>query len=159
MPGSVTFDPLVYQPDAKLASAIVWFDAFVCNVDRTARNVNMLMWHRRLWLIDHGAALYFHHAWTANDRHALTPFPLIRDHVLLKFASRLEETDTEMRALISADAVAQIVAAIPEDWLADDPGFDDRTAQRKAYLSFFKTRLESSSLFLQEALRARAAHV
>ena len=159
LPGSVTFDPLVYQPDAKLASAIVWFDAFVCNVDRTARNVNMLMWHRRLWLIDHGAALYFHHAWTANDRHALTPFPLIRDHVLLKFASRLEETDTEMRALISADAVAQIVAAIPEDWLADDPGFDDRIAQRKAYLSFFKTRLESSSLFLQEALRARAAHV
>jgi hypothetical protein len=159
LPGSVTFDPLVYRPDAKLASAIVWFDAFVCNVDRSARNVNMLMWHRRLWLIDHGAALYFHHAWTAGDRHALTPFPLIKDHVLLKFASLLEETDAEMRALIRVDAVAQIVAAIPEEWLAEDSGFDDRLAQRNAYLNFFKTRLESSSLFVQEALRARAAHV
>jgi len=78
LPGSITFDPLVYQPDSDLASAIVWFDAFVCNVDRTARNVNMLLWHRRLWLIDHGASLYFHHDWRRQDRPAMTPFPLIR---------------------------------------------------------------------------------
>src|SRR6202166_5034361 len=70
LPGSVTYDPLVFVPDAELASAIVWFDAFVCNVDRTVRNVNMLIWHRRLWLIDHGAALYFHHAWNHRDQHA-----------------------------------------------------------------------------------------
>jgi hypothetical protein len=159
LPGSVTFDPLVYQPDAKLASAIVWFDAFVCNVDRTARNVNMLMWHRKLWLIDHGAALYFHHAWSQRDRHALTPFSLIKDHVLLKYASLLEETDAAMRALITPEAVARIVAAIPEQWLAEDPGFDSTLAQRNAYSSFFDTRLESSSVFLQEALRARAAHL
>jgi hypothetical protein len=159
LPGSVTFDPLVYQPDARLASAIVWFDAFVCNVDRTARNVNMLMWHRRLWLIDHGAALYFHHAWTARDRHDLTPFPLIKDHVLLRFASLLEETDAEIRTRIGIDAVARIVDAIPEEWLADDPGFDSKLAQRKAYLNFFESRLESSSIFVQEALRARAAHL
>ena len=95
LPGSVTSDPLVFQPDAKLASRIVWFDAFVCNVDRTARNVNMLMWHRRLWLIDHGAALYFHHAWNSRDRHATTPFALIKDHVLLKFASALAQADAE----------------------------------------------------------------
>ena len=159
LPGSVTFDPLVYQPDAKLASAIVWFDAFVCNVDRTARNVNMLMWHRRLWLIDHGAALYFHHAWNQHDRHALTPFPLIKDHVLLKYASLLEEIDAEMRARITMDAVSQIVAAIPDDWLADETGFDDRLAQRSAYLNFFESRLESSGIFVQEAVRARSAHV
>src|SRR5580704_17970538 len=96
LPGSVTFDPLVFVPDARLASAIVWFDAFVCNVDRTARNVNMLMWHRRLWLIDHGAALYFHHAWNQRGAHALTPFALIKDHVLLRFASLLEQADAEM---------------------------------------------------------------
>jgi hypothetical protein len=78
LPGSITFDPLVYKPDTDLASAIVWFDAFVCNVDRTARNVNMLLWHRRLWLIDHGAALYFHHDWNRRDGPASTPFPLIR---------------------------------------------------------------------------------
>jgi hypothetical protein len=159
LPGSVTFDPLVYQPDAKLASAIVWFDAFVCNVDRTARNVNMLMWHRRLWLIDHGAALYFHHAWNQRDQHALTPFALIKDHVLLKYASLLEDTDADMRARITVEAVARIVETIPGQWLADDPGFDSKLAQRNAYLNFFKTRLESSSIFVQEALRARAAHV
>src|ERR1700722_13545709 len=109
LPGSVTFDPLVFQPDARLASAIVWFDAFVCNVDRTARNVNMLMWHRRLWLIDHGSALYFHHAWTNRDQHAGNPFPLIRDHVLLKYASRLAEIDERMAGVITPDKLAGIV--------------------------------------------------
>jgi len=84
LPGSVTFDPLVFVPEARLASAIVWFDAFVCNVDRTARNVNMLIWHRRLWLIDHGASLYFHHSWNSRDQHATKPFTLIKDHALLK---------------------------------------------------------------------------
>src|SRR5271167_1869178 len=89
LPGSVTFDPLVCEPQPKLASSIVWFDALVCNVDRTVRNVNMLMWHRRLWLIDHGAALYFHHAWSHRDSPGAKPFPLIKDHALLKFASMI----------------------------------------------------------------------
>jgi hypothetical protein len=159
LPGSVTFDPLVSQPDAKLASAVVWFDAFVCNVDRTARNVNMLMWHRRLWLIDHGAALYFHHAWTQRDRHARTPFSLIKDHVLLKFASGLEEADAEMRARILVDKIAGIVALIPDAWLVDDPGFDSKTQQRDAYVNYFTARLASSDIFVKEALRARASHV
>src|SRR5271170_3808762 len=159
LPGSVAFDPLVYQPDAKLASAVVWFDAFVCNVDRTARNVNMLMWHRRLWLIDHGAALYFHHAWNQRDQHALTPFSLIKDHVLLRFASRLEEADAEIKARIVIDEIAGIVASIPDDWLADDPGFESKAQQRNAYLNYFTARLASSDIFLEEALRARAAHV
>ena len=106
LPGSVTFDPLVYVPDARLASSIVWFDAFVCNVDRTARNVNMLIWHRRLWLIDHGAALYFHHAWTGPDEHALNPFALIKDHVLLKYASALAEADARMTLLLTDDKLA-----------------------------------------------------
>jgi hypothetical protein len=159
LPGSVNFDPLVYQPDAKLASAIVWFDAFVCNVDRTARNVNMLMWHRALRLIDHGAALYFHHAWKQGDEHALTPFSLIKDHVLLKHAGLLKEVDAEMAARIDIGQVAELVKLIPDTWLADDPGFDGKSAQRDAYLKFFKTRLASSSIFVQEAIHARAAHV
>jgi hypothetical protein len=159
LPGSVNFDPLVYQPDAKLASAIVWFDAFVCNVDRTARNVNMLMWHRRLWLIDHGAALYFHHAWNQHDRHALTPFSLIKDHVLLKYAGSLEEADAEMRARFVNDKIAGIVELIPDAWLADDPGFESKAQQRSAYLNYFMARLDSSDIFLEEALRARAAHL
>src|ERR1700681_2848170 len=117
LPGSVTFDPLVYQPDAKLASAIVWVDAFVCNVDRTARNVNMLMWHRKLWLIDHGAALYFHHAWNQHDDHATSPFKLIKDHVLLRLAGVLREIDAQMASLLTADKFASIVELIPDCWL------------------------------------------
>jgi hypothetical protein len=159
LPGSVTFDPLVFEPDAELASAIVWFDAFVCNVDRTARNVNMLMWHRRLWLIDHGAALYFHHAWSRRDHHALTPFALIKDHVLLKFAGKLVQADADMRARIAVDKIAGIVALIPDEWLADDPGFEGKSQQREAYLNYFTARLAGSDIFLQEALRARASHV
>ncbi len=159
LPGSVTFDPLVFQPDAKLASEIVWFDAFVCNVDRTARNVNMLMWHRRLWLIDHGAALYFHHAWKQGDEHALTPFSLIKDHVLLKFASRLEEVDAEMRSRIGIDSVASIVELIPDAWLADEPAFGGKPQQRNAYMNYFKTRLAASEIFVKEAMHARASHL
>src|SRR6187399_3305794 len=89
LPGSVMFDPVVSQPEAGLASAIVWFDAFVTNVDRTARNTNMLMWHRQLWLIDHGAALYFHHSWEGYLERAGDAFALIRDHVLLPIADRI----------------------------------------------------------------------
>jgi hypothetical protein len=159
LPGSVTFDPLVFQPDAELSSAVVWFDAFVCNVDRTARNVNMLMWHRRLWLIDHGAALYFHHAWNQRDQHALTPFSRIKDHVLLKFASRLAQVDAEMRTRFGIDKIAAIVELIPDAWLADDPGFEGKSQQRDAYLNYFTARLAASDIFVEEALRARTSHV
>jgi hypothetical protein len=159
LPGSVTFDALVHQPEPRLASAIVWFDALVCNVDRTARNVNMLMWHQRLWLIDHGAALYFQHAWTKADQPATKPFPLIKDHVLLRFANMLEEIDTEMAARLSADQVAAIIDLVPESWLAGDPGFDSTTQQRQAYLDFFKLRLRSTNLFVQEAVHARSSHL
>ncbi len=159
LPGSITFDPLTYRPDARLASAIVWFDAFVCNVDRTARNTNMLMWHSRLWLIDHGASLYFHRAWNRHDRHALSPFTLIKGHVLLKFAAGLIEIDSQMTGLLSADRLADIVQSIPDEWLPDDPGFDGKDAQREAYLDYFIARLRSSEIFVEEAIRARTAHL
>jgi hypothetical protein len=159
LPGSVTFDPLVFVPDAALASAIVWFDAFVCNVDRTARNVNMLIWHRRLWLIDHGASLYFHHAWDSRDRHATNSFALIKDHVLLKYADGLANVDARMAALLTADKFAALVQLIPDSWLADDPGFASKTAQREAYLNYFLLRMQSSGVFVQEAIRARSSHL
>jgi hypothetical protein len=159
LPGSVTFDPLNYQPDAALASSIVWFDSFVCNVDRTARNVNMLMWHRRLWLIDHGAALYFQHAWSNRDEHSHTPFKLVKDHVLLKYASMLEAVDADLRQRLSLDKLAAIVELIPDEWIGADPGFVDKAEQRNAYLRFFAERLKSSNIFVQEAMHARAAHL
>ena len=159
LPGSVAFDPLVFVPETRLASAVVWFDAFVCNVDRTARNVNMLIWHRRLWLIDHGASLYFHHSWTSRDQHATKPFTLIKDHALLKYASDLAEVDAEMAALLTADKLAGIVQLIPDSWLSNDPGFADIHAQREAYLSYFLLRLQASDVFVQEAIRARSSHL
>jgi hypothetical protein len=159
LPGSVTFDPLVYVPDAQLASAIVWFDAYVCNVDRTARNVNMLLWHRRLCLIDHGAALYFHHAWNSGDRHATKPFTLIKDHVLLEFAGVLDEADAQLRSRLTADKLSDIVRLVPDSWLAEDPGFTSKAAQREAYLDYFTLRLESSAVFVQEAIRAQSSHL
>jgi hypothetical protein len=128
-------------------------------VDRTARNVNMLMWHRRLWLIDHGAALYFHHAWTGKDQPATKPFPLIKDHVLLRFANMIEEVDAELTARLSADKVAEIIDLVPDSWLEGDPGFDGATQQRQAYLDFFRRRLRSSNLFVQEAVHARSSHL
>lgn len=159
LPGSVTFDPLVFTPDSQLASAIVWFDAFVCNVDRTVRNVNMLIWHRRLWLIDHGASLYFHHAWNSRDLHAANPFALIKDHVLLKYADVLTAADHRMAPLITEDKVSGIVELIPDSWLMEDPGFAGRGGQRQAYRDFFTDRLQSSAVFVQEAIRARSSHL
>jgi hypothetical protein len=159
LPGSVTFDPLVFIPDETLSSAIVWFDAFVCNVDRTVRNVNMLLWHRRLWLIDHGAALYFHHAWTPQDDPAMNPFALIKDHVLLKYASRIEETNTRMQGLLTADRLADVVQLLPDSWLQPDPGFGGPAAQRRGYVNYFVRRMQSSHAFVQEALRARTSHL
>jgi hypothetical protein len=159
LPGSITFDPLLWTPDALLASSIVWFDAFVCNVDRTARNVNMLLWHRRLWLIDHGAALYFHHSWNQRDNYADNRFAPIKDHVLLGQAALLADVDARMRKLLRVDAMAEIVRRVPDGWLAADAGFDDAEAQRRAYLRFFSARLESSEIFVKEALRARQAYL
>jgi len=158
LPGSITFDPLNYVPEASLSSAIVWFDAYVCNVDRTVRNVNMLMWHRRLWLIDHGAALFFHHAWRGEDRHAMNPFALIKDHVLLSQASALADVDAKMTPLLTREKVAGIVELIPDSWL-EETGFTDRVAQREAYLDYFTRRAQSSFVFVEEAIRARSSHL
>jgi hypothetical protein len=159
LPGSITYDPLIFEPDVQLASAVVWFDAYVCNVDRTPRNVNMLIWHRRLWLIDHGAALYFHHAWSGRDRAAATPFPLIKDHALLKYAGAIEQVDVLMRQRLGRAKLAEIVALAPDCWLPDDPGFAHKDAQRAAYLDFFLERLQSSQAFVQEAIVARSSHL
>jgi hypothetical protein len=155
LPGSTTFDPLLYQPPSDLASAIVWFDAFVCNVDRTARNVNMLLWHRRLWLIDHGAALYFHHDWKSWDRQAATAFPLIKDHVLLRFAGSLAEADARLRRSLSRESFSALVELVPDPWLSQDAEAPRPSEQRRAYLDFLCERLDRSDAFVSEAIRAR----
>jgi hypothetical protein len=156
LPGSVTYDPIVQKPDADLASRIVWFDAYVTNVDRTARNTNMLMWHKRLWLIDHGATLYFHHSpgWDAERARARDPFPMIKKHVLLNRAETLESVDESMASALSSAAIAAIVDAIPDGWLTAEPGHDAATL-RAAYARYLLERLTAPRPFVEEALRAR----
>ncbi|GAB3310352.1 HipA family kinase [Luteimonas notoginsengisoli] len=154
LPGSINFDPLVEHSDALLASSIVWFDAFTSNVDRTARNTNLLMWHRKLHLIDHGAALYFHHDWPGAAHAAASPFTHIAQHVLLPRASRLREADAILSARIADDDIARIVALVPDAWLAGEPAFADVEAHRRAYVEHFHARLRQRGAFVEEALRA-----
>ena len=160
LPGSVTFDPLVETVDAELASRIVWFDAFVTNLDRTPRNTNMLLWHRRLWLIDHGAALYFHHDWADYLTRSRSAFALVKDHVLLPSASRLAQADAAMSMLVTPEKIARIVSLIPDGWLAGDEAIlSDPARQRAAYIAYFASRLRAPRTFVEEAIRARALHL
>ena len=155
LPGSVMFDPVADKPDTDLASRIVWFDAYVTNVDRTPRNANMLMWHRKLWLIDHGAALYFHHTWTDMDRRTKDPFALVKEHILLPFAGALEAADEAMTAAISEDVIKHVVSLVPDDWLHEHPQFTSTTEHRQAYVEYLTRRLEEPRNFVEEAIRAR----
>jgi len=160
--GALAFDPLADVTDPELASRIVWLDAFVTNLDRTARNTNMLVWHRKLWLIDHGAALYFHHAGLGDPAAALSPFPLIRDHVLLPRASRIAEVDAALAARLTAPLLEGIVGLVPDQWLAGDgdgAASAAAAAARAAYLDHFVRRLAAPRAFVAEALRAHDAHV
>jgi len=162
LPGSVAFDPLAGAPDAELASAIVWHDAFVGNVDRTPRNTNLLTWHRRLWLIDHGAALVFHHHWGDPEEQARRPFAHIRDHVLLPWAKRIDEADVRLAARLTPGVVSAIVETIPEAWLGGEAAFAGVAEHRDAYRRYFAARLAAPRAFAEEASRAAdaaAAHL
>jgi hypothetical protein len=159
LPGAVTFDPVAEKPDADLASAVVWFDAYVTNVDRTPRNTNMLMWHRRLWLIDHGAALYFHHRWDNPLARSRDPFPLIKDHVLLRFASSLQEVDAKMTSRVTPEIIDRIVRLIPDAWLVGESSFGGSNQHREAYTECLLRRLEPPHVFLEEAIRARSQYL
>lgn len=159
LPGSVMFDPVAEKPDADLASRIVWFDAYVTNIDRTARNANLLMWHRKLWLIDHGAALYFHHSWTDMDQRPHDPFALIKQHILLPFASSLEAADSVMTAPITEVAIRGVVELLPDDWMAGNSPFRTTEENRAAYIEYLLRRLEQPRYFVEEAMRARSVQV
>ena len=155
LPGSVMFDPVADKPDAELASRIVWFDAYVTNVDRTPRNANMLMWHRKLWLIDHGAALYFHHTWTDMDRRSKDPFALIKEHILLPFAGAIEAAHKAMTSAMTEDVIKQVVDLVPDDWLQEDSRFTTIAEHRQAYVQYLTNRLTEPRNFVEEAIRAR----
>ena len=153
--GAINYDPVVKVVEAKLASQIVWLDAYITNVDRTFRNTNMLMWHKELWLIDHGACLYFHHSWNNWEKHAQSSFALIKDHVLLPQASVLKEVDTEFKSILSTEVLQSIVNLIPVEWLTWEESDETPEALREVYLQFLQIRLNHSEIFINEAQNAR----
>ena len=155
--GSITFDANVTKVDPLLASKIVWLDCLLLNVDRTARNTNMLMWHKELWLIDHGAALFFHHSWQDWEQKARMPFSYAKDHVLLPTATELAAVDAQLKQLLTPDIIERIVAQIPDEWLLKDAPFETTAEHRQAYATFLNTRIAHSETFVKAANDARQA--
>jgi hypothetical protein len=153
--GSITYDPAVSKIDVLLASKIVWLDAFLTNVDRTARNTNMLSWQKELWLIDHGAALFFHHTWDNWKEQSLKPFVQIKDHVLLSQAAELEKVDETMHQLLTDEKIKSIVALIPDSWLLNENSIESPDEKRTVYRNFLINRLKQSEVFVNEARHAR----
>jgi hypothetical protein len=156
LPGSVMFDPVTDRPDAQVASEIVWLDAFITNVDRTVRNTNMLMWHRRLHLIDHGAAFYFHHSWRDYLERSADPFTLIKDHVLLRFASAIAAAEARLSPLVTPALIDDLIEALPQEWLGGDGPFASPGEYREGYRAYLRARSSSPHAFVEEALRARS---
>jgi hypothetical protein len=152
--GAITFDPAITQLDARLASTIVWLDCLLTNVDRTPRNTNMLMWHKELWLIDHGAALYFHHSWDNWHEQAKRPFLQVKDHVLLPRATMLDEVDEKLRSILTPERIRSIISLIPDEWLVEE-WEESPDEVRNIYAQFLETRLTNSNIFVKEAQYAR----
>jgi hypothetical protein len=153
--GAITYDPAVNSVDAEMASAIVWLDAFLTNVDRTARNTNMLTWNKELWLIDHGASLYFHHSWHNWQEQSLKPFVQIKDHVLLPLAAELEMADRNMHMILTKEKINAVVALVPDNWLMNGDPDESAEVKRAVYRNFLMNRLSHSEIFLNEARHAR----
>ncbi len=152
---AMTMDPSVNHVDPLTASKIVWLDAFLTNVDRTRLNTNMLIWRGELWLIDHGASLYFHHSWRNLDQAPLDPFPFIKNHALLPYASKLEEADKLMRQAITPRTLSKIVDLIPDEWLIAEGDTESPAEKREVYRRFLTERLKNSSIFVKQAIDER----
>lgn len=157
--GAITFDPVVKTVDPEMASQIVWLDAYLMNVDRTVRNTNMLQWRNELWLIDHGASLYFHHNWNDWKTQVNKPFVQIKDHVLLPQAKALESVNARMQQLITADLIDRLVERIPDAWLHQNAAEPAEADMRNVYAEFLKQRLQYANVFVTEAIKASESFV
>ena len=153
--GALGFDPTVNIIDPELASKIVWLDALLTNIDRTIRNTNLLMWHKELWLIDHGSLLYFHYSWVNCEKHVLSPFGQVKDHVLLPRASRLVEVDAGLKALLTPEKIREIVHWIPDEWLNWEDFGVLPSEIKDTYVRFLVERVAHSEIFIKEAQHAR----
>jgi hypothetical protein len=152
--GAITFDPVVTVVDNKLASQILWLDTLITNADRSFRNTNMLMWNKELWLIDHGSCLYFHYTWEDRKSKSTAPFSFVKDHVLLKQATLMEETNVEFKQLLTDEKLRNIVQLIPDEWLHWPETTESPAELRDAYFTFLSERLHFSDTFTTEILDA-----
>ena len=156
LPGALGFDPAAgFTPAPDLCAAVVWFDSFVTNVDRDVRNTNMLVWHRRLWLIDHGSALFIHHTWRDAAAHARKPMAAIKNHVLLPAAGSILEADDRLAPLLTPDLFNSILESVPDDWLPAGDGLANPAAHRVAYLDYLNGRLGAHRRLAEEVERVR----
>lgn len=159
LPGSFDFNPRVRDPGADLAARLLWLDTLVLNVDRSWRNPNLLLWHRQVWLIDHGASLIFHHRWGPGWRPAAEYRHDVSDHVLLPVAGSIADADRELRVKLTPALVREVLALVPDDWLAADPAFGSAGEVRDAYAAFFAARLANADTWLSALEESRAARV
>lgn len=158
LPGSLTYNPAAdARPDPAFAADVVWFDSLVTNTDRSPRNPNLLVWHRRPWLIDHGASLYIHHTWRDPDDHALRPLPTIGDHVLLPFAGPIGEAHDRLAPLVTESRLRPLLEGVPDEWLGLHPLVGDPDAQRAAYVRYLLRRVGSIETLVGAVEEARRA--
>lgn len=152
---AITYDPLVSELDPLTASKVVLLDCLISNIDRTAKNTNLLIWKKELWIIDNGASLYFHHNWPTWETHLKRSFPLVKDHVLLPKATHLLQASEEIKKSIHIAVITEIVANIPEDWLLSEEDVFSPGEIRTAYITFLSTKLSMLDLFVKEAEDAK----
>ena len=152
---AVTYDPVVSIVDALTASKVVLLDSLISNIDRTAKNTNLLNWSKELWIIDNGACLYFHHNWETWENHLTRTFPLIKDHVLLPKATSLQRASDEIKQIIHSAVISEIVSKIPEDWLLSEGDFFNPDEMRTAYITFLNAKLVMIDELVKEAEYAR----
>jgi hypothetical protein len=152
---AITYDPLVSETDSLTASKVVLLDSMISNIDRTAKNTNLLIWNKELWLIDHGASLYFHHNWDDWQSHLDRTFPNVKDHVLLQKATELELASAEIKRLVNFEIIQDIVSIIPEEWLMDESSELTPAERRNAYAEFLQSRLSKIDLLAKNASDAR----
>jgi hypothetical protein len=153
--GAMAFDPLVTPVDALTASKVVMLDSLISNIDRTDKNTNLLFWNHELWVIDNGASFYFHHNWENWRSHLTRTFPLIKDHVLLKKADKINEAAAEIKQMLTLDKITDIVSSIPEDWLLSDTETMSPSDMRAAYMEYLTTKLANMDVLVKEAADAR----
>lgn len=157
--GAINYDPVVYTPSSKLASSVIWLDAFILNIDRTFRNTNMLIWNKEVWMIDHGASFFFHHSWSSWEKAAASPFVYVKDHVMLQHLNEadLRDFDAYAKTVLTYEFIHNLVYALPSSWLKYDDLEMSEEEIRDVYINFLKARLEQSETFIKEALHAKGS--